>query len=198
MRHTLYYILFSSSLLFMSCDKEVASNVSTHDVYHLATEKYTLRAMDYRLLLLKNEATINDDIYILNLDIKQNFTRTLEIASIDETQYGITLNLVNGHLIKLSIQNKDLADFQGNSLSIVSGPYHHSLFYSQNGILDEPEVEFIKCKCNTYATTENCDAGGKGSADCSISASATGAGTGIQEKCSVKCSTGYYACCKSV
>ncbi|MBK9109857.1 MAG: hypothetical protein IPM92_16165 [Saprospiraceae bacterium] len=198
MRHTLYSILFWSCLLFIACDEDVPSGKNTHELLHLSSEPYTLRAIDHYLLLLKNDATTNDDVYILRRDFKENFTKSLELASIDETQNGIELRLVDGQSIKLSIQSKDRADFFGNSLSKVSGAYHHKLFYNQNGILDEPEVEYIKCKCYTNSTSEKCDAGGKGSPDCNISGSATGAGTGIQEKCSVKCSSGFYACCKSV
>lgn len=198
MRHTNFCTWLLFYLLFISCNKEYSESPVHFEGIQKRSEFYTLRAIDHHLLLLKNSGKVDDDIYILENTNVANFTRNLEILHLVESTGGLEIQLADGNFIKWSLTISNPADYYGKGFSKVSGPYHYKLFYGVNGLLEDPDLEYIKCKCNSSQTNENCDAGGKGSADCSISGSATGGGTGIQEKCSVKCATGYYACCKKV
>lgn len=58
---------------------------------------------------------------------------------------------------------------------------------------DQPEVQEVACDCFRQETVppENCQHGGRGTSGCSASDS----GPLYDKSCSVKCKSGYYACC---
>lgn len=200
MKHTILISLAATGMALVSCNDDlVPANPGLQAVEIQATSYKLLGGQGY-IALLKENGTPEDAIYVLHTNSRQAFSRNLEVLSIAETADGIDVRLDNGGGIRFSVDALSGASFTGYGLSTASGEGYYSSFYGSGKPLADPDVADIRCNCveNTNSNSGNCDAGGKGSTECNIEHGGTIVGNGISFKCSVKCSDGYYACCKSI
>lgn len=198
MRHTCFFFSILICLFFISCEEDAPPQLVNSVAAKKASVAYTFLSTGQDIVLLKTNGQTDDPVYILETPFIPTFKKELQVDNIRETDHGIAVKLTDGSEFKMLVSGPDSSAYLGSGLSIVSGPRHYKLFYDDSGPLSDPDVGAIQCKCNLNSTQEKCDTGGKGAADCSISGSASGGGSNFQERCSVKCSTGFYACCKGV
>ncbi len=57
------------------------------------------------------------------------------------------------------------------------------------------QIDALSCKCQKNGTPADCNSGGEGATDCSVSASGGAATISGAGSCDVTCGEGYFACC---
>ena len=126
---------------------------------------------------------------------RQFINQNLSVQRINQEAERLDVRLSDGSSLLLSVNSQLPADYYGLSLAVVSGPSNYELFYKNGLPRSNPDVQNVRCVCKSNWEVAKCDAGGAGSTDCAIESGGTLAGLGLNDKCSVKCGTGHYACC---
>lgn len=191
-----YFILLMG--LISSCDLEESGWLSSTTLLKSGFVNYRLKSGPGYLLLLKEQSTPDDTIYFFQGLVQDGIQRTLEVRKIWHSDSGLAIELNDASMLKMDLYGTTEADFQGYGLSILSGRYYFNKFFDDDGPLNDPDVSSISCKCVSNANTEKCDSGGKGSDSCETKAAANAPGAEVGGRCSVKCASGYYACCRTI
>ncbi|MFZ1255544.1 MAG: hypothetical protein WAR77_04285 [Saprospiraceae bacterium] len=196
MKHLLFIFLPIASLAMYSCSKETEQSQFIQQAVTSVPTHYRLLGGNGFVVLLKQYGTVADNIYILRTNQFHDVNRDVYISRLNEFNEGLDIKEANGRQLIFSLASSMHADFYGYSLSIVSGLENFTLFYNNGNPKSNPDVDAVKCACKGINSVSTCDSGGNGATDCSIETTANVAGTGITDKCTVKCGDGYYACCK--
>lgn len=196
MKQHLFLLAVCSCILGSACQNESDEHISTNSALRVASIPYRLLGGNTFLVLLKETGNAQDFIYVFRNHENNPINQTIQVVAVSEFQDGLDVLKSDGSHLILSTRADIPANYHGYSLVTLSGSVNQNRFY-QNGFPNSnPDVDAVKCGCKTLPQKESCDSGGMGATDCSVEVSGTVAGSGVTERCSVKCGEGTYACCK--
>lgn len=187
--------IFLLATMSNSCTPEEQESPSRLKSRSSTPVEYRLIGGEGFLALFKQNGNHSDDIFILRNSSRLNIDQSLSVQRINQEAERLEVSLSNGSKMFWSVNAQLQADYYGFSLAVVSGPSNYDLFYKNGLPRSNPDVQNVRCVCKSNWEVAKCDAGGAGSTDCAIESGGTLAGLGLNDKCSVKCGTGHYACC---
>lgn len=192
------YELFVLLLFATSCELVDESGQPIQAVPRSAGTAYQFIGGDGYLLLLKQSGSAHDTSYFLQRSGSDHFQENLEVSSVVTDEFGLTILLTDGSTRRADLAGNPSAQYHGYGLSELYGDYYFRKFYGPNGPLADPDVSSVRCRCYANGTQTSCDAGGPGSDRCEISGSGSGGGSSVGMRCSVKCATGFFSCCRTI
>jgi len=196
MKQHLFLLALCSGILWSACQSETEEHLATKSALSVTAESYRLLGGSTYLVLLKESGNATDPIYVFRNHANNAINQVIQAVAITEFQDGLDVLKADGSHLILSIRPDLPAQYHGYSLATLSGKVNHERFYQNGFPKSNPDVDAVKCGCKTLPQKESCDSGGMGATDCSVEVSGTVAGSGVTERCSVKCGEGTYACCK--
>ncbi len=185
----------------LSSPKESAKIVQTPRA-HIA------RTQDGHLVAVLEEVEGYDStLFVLQVNgpVSGSFPRTLEGVSVQypESKNCVTFRVGATNALQFRISDSSGCPsssevYEGFGLTRVRNGATYQQFsaaLTSGGVL--PPVSEITCKCFHYdpTFTYDCDNGGPGANECSVSTTFTVAGVSMSKSCTVKCDDGFIACC---
>lgn len=196
MKQHLFLLAVCSGILWSACQNEPEEHISTNSAIRAAAVPYRLIGGNTYLVLLKETGNAQDLIYVFRNHEDNTINQSIQVVGVSEFQDGLDVLKTDGSHLILSTRADIPANYHGYSLAALSGSVNQNRFYENGFPNSNPDVDAVKCGCKTLPQKETCDSGGMGATDCSVEVSGTVAGSGVTERCSVKCGEGTYACCK--
>ncbi|HRG67279.1 MAG TPA: hypothetical protein PLS73_00440 [Saprospiraceae bacterium] len=196
MKQALFLLAACSSMFWCACQNETDVHPATTSSVNIAPSSYRLIGGNSYLVLLKESGNAEDLIYVFRNQSNNSVNQIIQVLAITELQDGLDVLKADGSHIVLATRTDLPAHYHGYSLAKLSGSVNQARFYEHGFPKSNPDVDAVKCACKTLPQKESCDSGGMGATDCSVEVSGTVAGSGVTERCSVKCGEGTYACCK--
>ncbi len=151
------------------------------------------------LFFLKQADQTNNSMFLaqatdfsskLTADLGQVKVAYLKEAIVIQDQTGLLYTFSIGEGRGNELIQKLTATWTGQGYGLAFNTHVQESVTNYKGLSSTNELRKVSCKCEASGGRSDCDSGGVGSTECSISS-----GGLTSEGCSVRCGGGYYACC---